>query len=94
MALDSKKYIRASETLFDILDALKDGLATADPTYKTQGVVLDVENGHLCFSWRSGELNSVTLDVDLAADTCIIVLSGEGQWYTDMTGPLDTAFGV
>lgn len=91
MALDSKKYTKGSETLFDILDAVADGLAAANE--KPVGYVLKLDNSTkiLCLTWNDSQ-NSVSLKADINADSCVIVVTGDGSWYTSMIGPLDTLF--
>ena len=96
MALDNKKYTRVSETLFDILDAIADGLSAAESgsSQVKYQVELDVSSKELCFRWNTGDLNFVTVQADVNSDTCIVTVNGDGSWYTSMTGPLNTLFGV
>lgn len=91
MALDSKKYTKASETLFDILDAIADGLAAAGEGQEEFHLSLNKSDKLLCMCWNHGQ-NSVMLQSDVNADSCVVVVSGDGSWYTSMIGPLDTLF--
>ncbi len=41
--------------------------------------------------WANGQ-NSVMVQSDVNGDSCVVVVSGDGAWYTNMIGPLDTLF--
>ena len=93
MALDSKKYTKVSESLASILDAVMDGFVAAGEKQASYDLQVSKSDKHLCLNWMSGQ-NTVLVKADVSADSCNVVVSGDGSWYTNMTGPLDTLFGV
>ena len=94
MALQSKTYTRSTETLFDILDGLKAAYAAAGMSEPQVHMQLDMTSGELCHVFNRGQMETVLLCADMAADTCVLTVSGTGSWYTSMTGALDPVFGL
>ena len=93
MALQSKTYTKSSETLFNILDGLKSAYDAAGGAEPNLRLTIDT-NGNLCHIFNRGDLNTVLLYSDLSADSCILIVSGDGAWYTSMTSTLDPVFGL